>query len=68
MKKILIGKSEFKVYREGREKDINETLRNAKQQIENKGYETELKSRGYNNITKIVYAFNGKDVKLEWYK
>ena len=59
---------EFKVYREGREKDINETLRNAKEQIENKGYETELKSRGYNNITKMVYAFNGKDVKLEWYK
>ena len=59
---------EFKVYRENREKDINETLKNAKQQIENKGYETELKSRGYYNITKIVYAFNGKNVKLEWYK
>ena len=58
---------EFKVYKEGKEKDIQETIENAKKQIEEKQYETSLKERGFNNITKIVFAFNGKDVKMEVY-
>ena len=58
---------EFKIYKEDKEKDILETLENAKRQIEKKGYEAELLSRGYTNITKMVYAFRGKEVKIEKY-
>ena len=58
---------EFKVYRENKEKDIKETIKNAKKQIKEKAYETELKSRGYTKIYKVVYAFNGKNVELEMY-
>lgn len=58
---------EFKIYKEDKEKDILETLENAKRQIEKKGYEAELLSRGYTNITKMVYAFKGKEVKIEKY-
>ena len=56
---------EFKVYKEEKEKTIEETLENAKKQIEEKGYEENLKERGFKNITKMVYAFRGKEVKME---
>ena len=56
---------EFKVYKEDREKTIEDTISNAKKQIEEKGYETSLKERGFTNITKMVFAFKGKDVKME---
>lgn len=58
---------EFKIYDEDDEETIEKTLENAKCQIEQKGYETELRSRGYENITKMVYAFKGKEVKIEIY-
>ena len=59
---------EFKVYDElDNEKNIMETIQNAKNQIENKKYENDLKSRGYKNIKKVVYAFKGKETKLEMY-
>ena len=58
---------EFKVYKEEKEKTIEETIENAKKQIEEKGYEQNLKERGFKNITKIVYAFKGKEVKIEIY-
>ena len=58
---------EFKVYRENKENDIDETIQNAKNQIEKKEYENDLKSRGYKNIKKVVYAFKGKETKLEMY-
>ena len=58
---------EFKVHRENKEKDMLETIENAKKQIEEKAYEEDLKSRGYSNIYKIVYAFKGKEVVLEMY-
>lgn len=58
---------EFKVYRKEDEKEIEETIENAKKQIEEKGYEAELKERGCKNITKMVYAFKGKEVKMEVY-
>ena len=58
---------EFKVYKEEKEKTIEETIENAKKQIEEKGYEQNLKERGFKNITKIVYAFKGKEVKMEVY-
>ena len=28
----------------------------------------ELKERGFTNITKMVFAFNGKEVKMETFK
>ena len=58
---------EFKVLDDMEEKTIDETLENAKKQIEEKGYETNLRERGFENITKMVYAFKGKEVKMEVY-
>ena len=59
---------EFKVYKEDKEKDIEETIENAKKQIEQRKYEESLKERGFTNITKMVYAFCGKEVKIEVYQ
>ena len=58
---------EFKVFKQNKEKDIEETIENAKNQIKEKKYEESLKERGYSNITKLVFAFNGKEVKMENY-
>ena len=58
---------EFKVLEDKEEKTIKETIENAKKQIEEKGYEQNLKERGFKNITKMVYAFKGKEVKMEVY-
>ena len=58
---------EFKVMEDIEEKTIEETIENAKKQIEEKGYEQNLKERGFTNITKMVYAFKGKEVKMEVY-
>ena len=58
---------EFKVLDDMEEETIEDTIKNAKKQIEEKGYETNLKEKGYTNITKMVYAFKGKEVKLEIY-
>ena len=58
---------EFKVLDDMEEKTIEDTIQSAKQQIEEKGYEANLKERGYTNITKIVFAFKGKEVKMEVY-
>ena len=54
---------EFKVQK--KEKDIQEVIENAKKQIKEKGYEQNLRERGFTNITKIVFAFKGKEVKME---
>ena len=56
---------EFKVFKENREKDIGEAIENAKKQIEEKQYENSLRERGFTNITKMVFAFKGKEVKME---
>ena len=58
---------EFKVLKNGEEKTLKETIENAKKQIEEKKYEESLKERGFKNITKMVYAFNGKEVEMEVY-
>ena len=58
---------EFKLYSEDKEENIEEIIENAKKQIEEKGYETNLKERGFTNITKIIFAFRGKDVNMEIY-
>ena len=55
---------EFKVLEDKEEKTIEDTIENAKKQIKEKGYEQNLKERGFNNITKMVYAFKGKEVKM----
>lgn len=56
---------EFKVLENKEEKTIEETVENAKKQIEEKGYEQNLIERGFKNITKMVFAFKGKEVKME---
>ena len=58
---------EFKIYKEDKEKTIEETIENAKKQIKEKGYEQNLIERGFKNITKMVYAFKGKELKMEIY-
>ena len=56
---------EFKVYKEEKEKTIEDTIENAKKQIEERRYEDDLEERGYTNITKMVFAFKGKEVKMQ---
>ena len=56
---------EFKVMENMEEKTIEDTVENAKKQIEEKEYEENLKERGFKNITKMVFAFNGKEFKME---
>ena len=56
---------EFKVYREEKEKDINDTIENAKKQIEERKYEENLQEKGFTNINKMVFAFRGKEVKMQ---
>ena len=58
---------EFKVFKSEKESTIQETIDNAKKQIEDKKYEANLKERGFTNITKMIFAFSGKDVKIEIY-
>ena len=52
---------EFKVLENEKEK----TIENAKKQIEERKYEEDLQERGYTNITKMVFAFKGKKVKMQ---
>ena len=56
---------EFKVLENEEEKTIEETIQNAKKQIEERKYEEDLQERGYTNITKMVFAFKGKEVKMQ---
>ena len=56
---------EFKVYKEEKEKTIEDTIENAKKQIEERRYVDDLEERGYTNITKMVFAFKGKEVKMQ---
>ncbi len=56
---------EFKVHKEEKEKSIEETIENAKKQIEDRKYEESLQERGFTNITKMVFAFQGKKVKMK---
>ena len=58
---------EFKVLESDEESSLEDTIANAKKQIEDKKYEQNLRERGFTNITKMVYAFRGEDVKMEIY-
>ena len=56
---------EFKVYKDAKEKTIEDTIENAKKQIEERKYAEDLEERGYTKITKMVFAFKGKEVKMQ---
>ena len=53
---------EFKRYDEEDEESLEELIEEAKNQIEDKKYETELLDRGITNIKKLVIVFKGKEV------
>ncbi|MDE7479607.1 MAG: ATP-binding protein [Lachnospiraceae bacterium] len=54
---------EFKVHKPKKEKDLEETLKNAHMQIEEKQYETTLQTKGFSSeqIRKYGFAFKGKE-------
>ena len=56
---------EFKISEDMEEESLEKLLEEAKKQIEEKKYEQELKEKGFENITKMVFAFKGKEFKLE---
>ncbi len=53
---------EFKRARKTNKKAIEQLIEEAKTQIEEKKYETELLNRGITNIKKLVIVFKGKEV------
>lgn len=57
---------EFKVFHPAKEKNLQETVANALVQIETKGYDTQLLSRGIvkENIRHYGFAFEGKTVLI----
>ena len=55
---------EFKVADEMDEPSLEQAVENGKKQIEEKDYENSLKERGFGNITKMVFAFKGKEFKI----
>ncbi len=56
---------EFKIAEDMEEESLEKLIEEAKKQIEEKKYEQELKERGFINITKMIFAFKGKEVKME---
>ena len=55
---------EFNVADEMDEPSLEQAVENGKKQIEEKDYENSLKARGFRNITKMVFAFKGKEFKI----
>ncbi|MGL5751986.1 MAG: PD-(D/E)XK nuclease domain-containing protein, partial [Paraclostridium sp.] len=53
---------EFKRVRKSSKKDIEELVKEGKDQINDNKYEVELLSRGVSNIKKLVIVFRGKEV------
>ena len=56
---------EFKIAEDMEEESLEKLIEEAKKQIEEKKYEQELKERGFKNTTKMIFAFKGKEVKME---
>ena len=48
---------EFKVANEMKESTIEDVIESAKKQIQERDYESNLRERGFENITKMVFAF-----------
>ena len=46
------------------ETSLEQAVEKGKKQIEEKDYENSLKERGFGNITKMVFAFKGKEFKI----
>ena len=56
---------EFKVANDMQENTIEDVIESAKRQIGERDYESNLRERGFNNITKMVFAFRGKECKMQ---
>ena len=56
---------EFKIAEDMEEESLEKLIEEAKKQIEEKKYEQDLKEKGFENITKMIFAFKGKEVKTE---
>ena len=56
---------EFKIAEDMEEDTLEELLEKAKEQIEIKKYDVELRERGIESITKMVMACKGKQFKME---
>ena len=56
---------EFKVANSMNENTIEDVIENAKNQIETRDYESNLRERGFTSITKMVFAFKGKECKMQ---
>lgn len=56
---------EFKIAEDMEEDTLEELLEKAKEQIEVKKYDVELRERGIESITKMVMACKGKQFKME---
>ena len=56
---------EFKISENMEEENLEKLIEEAKKQIEEKKYEQELKEKGFTNITKMIFAFKGKEFRLE---
>ncbi|MGL5087436.1 MAG: PD-(D/E)XK nuclease domain-containing protein, partial [Clostridium sp.] len=56
---------EFKRYDKEDEESIEEIMDEALEQIEKMKYDTELKSRGVENIVKLGVVFNKKEVHIK---
>ncbi len=56
---------EFKISEDMEEENLEKLIEEAKKQIEEKKYEQDLQERGFDNITKMIFAFKGKEFKLE---
>ena len=56
---------EFKIAEDMEEDTLEELLEKAKEQIEIKKYDVELRERGIKSITKMVIACKGKQFKME---
>ena len=56
---------EFKIAEDMEEESLEKLIEEAKKQIEEKKYEQDLKEQGFDNITKMIFAFKGKEFKLE---
>ena len=56
---------EFKVASDMQENTIEDVIESAKKQIEERDYESNLRERGFTNVTKMVFAFRGKECKMQ---